>query len=229
MAGRTREPGPISIRTAENLRRIRLERGLSYAELARRLARIGHPILDTGLLKIEKGDRRVDVDDLVALALALGVTPNRLMLPDVDLPGAPAEAGLTEIVKGRPSWLWEWAQGERHPPIPFENSHSWFGGGHNPDITFAIENRPYLTGRAARAEIVTESVTTPEIDIGLRELILAVTSVMATGLRKGRHFDSLAFQVRRLVELLLTFTERPAEELSDALQTESREVEEKSE
>ena len=41
MAGHAREPGPSSVRVAANLRRIRQERGLSYAELARRLAGSG--------------------------------------------------------------------------------------------------------------------------------------------------------------------------------------------
>jgi hypothetical protein len=31
--------------------------------------------------KIETTDRRIDVDDLVALAVALDTTPNRLLLP----------------------------------------------------------------------------------------------------------------------------------------------------
>ncbi len=62
-----------------NLARIRKMRGLSYAELARRLAQAGHPIVDTSLLKIEKGDRRIDVDDLAALAAALEVSAAMLL------------------------------------------------------------------------------------------------------------------------------------------------------
>jgi transcriptional regulator with XRE-family HTH domain len=111
MAGRTREPGPTALRTAENLRRIRQERGLSYAELARRLAGLGHSIIDTGLLKIEKGERRVDVDDLVALAVALDVAPNTLMLPRVT-----SQANAHEVTEGgtpaRAEELWGWALGE---------------------------------------------------------------------------------------------------------------------
>ena len=71
-------------------------------------------------MKIEKGERRVDVDDLVALALALGVTPNRLTLPDMDLPGITTKYLLTPAVAGSPVALWQWAQGERHPGIPIE-------------------------------------------------------------------------------------------------------------
>lgn len=79
MAGHAKVAGEASIRTAENLRRIRKQQKLSYAELSRRLREAGHPIGDTGLLKIEKGERRVDVDDLVGLAEALGMDPSVLL------------------------------------------------------------------------------------------------------------------------------------------------------
>lgn len=107
------------MRTAANIRRIRQERGLSYAELSRRLAATGHPILDTGLLKIEKGERRVDVDDLVALAVALETTPNRLLLPGSDAELAPATHHLTPDVTSTPPLMWTWATGQvplNHPP-----------------------------------------------------------------------------------------------------------------
>lgn len=100
------------MRVAENLRRIRQERGLSYAELARRLTGLGHPILDTGLLKIEKGDRRIDVDDLVALAVALGTTPNRLLLPEMNVEHAAEDYQLTPSMSAKPPLLWAWAAGE---------------------------------------------------------------------------------------------------------------------
>src|SRR5271169_1463411 len=105
-AGRAKEPGPTSVRTAANLKQMRQERGVSYAELTRRLRTLLHPILDTGIMKIEKGERRVDVDDLVALALALGVTPNRLILPDIDLSGITITYLLTPAVPGSPVALW---------------------------------------------------------------------------------------------------------------------------
>src|SRR5262249_21828276 len=152
-----KEPGPTSVRTAANLKQIRQERGVSYAELARRLRFLQHPILDTGLMKIEKGERRVDVDDLVALALALGVTPNRLIMPEVDVAGITTGYMLTPAVAGTPVALWQWAQGERHPGIPVEGSHSWLGGGEHPDLAFALDNRPYLTARNVREEIADSS------------------------------------------------------------------------
>ena len=73
MAGKSKELGAASQRVARNIRLLRHHRGLTYIALSRCLAEIGHPILDTGLMKIEKGRRRVDVDDLTALAEALQV------------------------------------------------------------------------------------------------------------------------------------------------------------
>jgi len=61
------------------MRRLREERKLSLRELAELLKADGRPMLPSALSKIETGERRVDVDDLDALALALGSTPHELM------------------------------------------------------------------------------------------------------------------------------------------------------
>ena len=52
---------------------------MTQAELDAALATVGRPIIQSGISKIENGSRRVDVDDLVALALALGTTPHALL------------------------------------------------------------------------------------------------------------------------------------------------------
>ena len=209
MAGRAKEPGPTSVRTAANLKQIRQERGVSYAELARRLRTLLHPILDTGIMKIEKGERRVDVDDLVALALALGVTPNRLILPGVTPADMAIGYMLTPAVAGNPVALWQWAQGERHPGIPTEGAHSWLGGGENPDLTFALDNRPYLTARTVRDEIADSSARRlPEGS--LRILVAAVLEALAEGADPT--------WVRRVVELAITLPETMSQdELSDLI------------
>jgi transcriptional regulator with XRE-family HTH domain len=98
------EKGPASERVADNVKELRTERRLKLDDLADRLAELGRPILKTGLSKLETGARRVDVDDLLALALVLDVTPNRLLLtadagdetvelvPDMQVPAASAWA-----------------------------------------------------------------------------------------------------------------------------------------
>ena len=82
MAGIKKELGPTGVRVADAVRRFRRGGGVTTAELSRRLTALGQPIPDTSITKTEQGTRRVDVDDLPALALALGVTPNTLLLPE---------------------------------------------------------------------------------------------------------------------------------------------------
>lgn len=64
-----------------NVKRIREARGFSYRQLSDLLEELGRPIPTLGLSRIEKGERRVDADDLVAIAVALGVNPSALLLP----------------------------------------------------------------------------------------------------------------------------------------------------
>jgi hypothetical protein len=71
--------GPAAQQIAKNLNRIRGK--MTFAELSNRLAEVGRPIPVLGLRRIEQGERRVDVDDLVALAKALRVHPIQLVYP----------------------------------------------------------------------------------------------------------------------------------------------------
>ena len=77
---RSSEPGPAARRVRNNLRQLRDEKHVSLRDLSKILEQQGHPILASGLSKIETGDLRADVDDLIAIALALDVVPNRLLL-----------------------------------------------------------------------------------------------------------------------------------------------------
>lgn len=70
---------------AANILRLRKARGLTVKSLSMRLTNGGRSIPPSGLTRIELGGRRVDVDDLVALAAALEVEPSQLMLPPSDL------------------------------------------------------------------------------------------------------------------------------------------------
>ena len=64
-----------------NIERLRAVRGLSLRQLSERLGKLGRPILPAVLHRLSQGNRRVDADDLVALAAALGVAPADLLLP----------------------------------------------------------------------------------------------------------------------------------------------------
>ncbi|MEV0435992.1 helix-turn-helix transcriptional regulator [Nocardia sp. NPDC050413] len=85
MAGKKNELGPTGETVATNVQKIRTRLNLSYAELSRRLEAVGRPIPVLGLGRIEKGERRVDVDDLMALSIALDVTPAALLMPETAL------------------------------------------------------------------------------------------------------------------------------------------------
>jgi hypothetical protein len=148
MAGTARPVRPTSGRVAANIRRMRRDRELTTGALSRRLAELGHPIADTGITKIEKGQRGVDVDDLVALAIALRTTPNRLLLPEVD--GALTDGTLTEGTceltpqfSAAPPLLWAWAAGE----VPLGRQPASAGDERavrGEEVVFGRENRQHL-------------------------------------------------------------------------------------
>lgn len=109
MATRRVERGPVNERVARNIKALRERRGWTLQELSDRLTALGRPILATGIKKIEHGGelgRRVDVDDLVGLALALQVTPSTLL---VGLDGGEEQIALTGTVSATSRQAWEWA------------------------------------------------------------------------------------------------------------------------
>lgn len=110
MATRPIEIGPVGQQVAENIARLRARDNLKQQELAERLQTAGRPITASALSKVEQCDRRVDVDDLMALAICLYATPNQLLLP----PEASQERiSLTAGVTATAEHAWQWAAGER--------------------------------------------------------------------------------------------------------------------
>ncbi len=90
---------------ARNLAAVRHRRRLSVRALSDRLAKLGVRLLPSGITKIEQGGRGVDVNELVALAIALNVSPTRLLLPD----GAADDwVQLTPAVRVQAWEAWEW-------------------------------------------------------------------------------------------------------------------------
>jgi transcriptional regulator with XRE-family HTH domain len=97
---------------------IREARKLSVRDLSALLADLGRPILASGISKIEQGQRRVDTDELIALAIALGVTPSSLLLPPV-ADDSPAELAATVNVPS--SKAWRWADGQEPLKDPYDD------------------------------------------------------------------------------------------------------------
>jgi transcriptional regulator with XRE-family HTH domain len=144
-AKRSNEIGATGARVAENVRQLREQRRISTRALAERLAELGRPILATGVTKLEAGQRRVDADDLVALAVALGASPLRLLLPAEDIDG---EVPLTPERSAPWAVTWRWAVGEQ--PLP-ESGES------DEDIDavwdFMRENRPFDDRHAVMRDV----------------------------------------------------------------------------
>lgn len=107
--------GPTARTVADNVKKFRDRRGLTIYELAGALKKAGRPITPSAIAKIEKKQRQVTVDDLMALAVALDVNPVMLLLPgtvqgDVELSG-----GGTVTAKA----AWDWFRKDmplRTPP-----------------------------------------------------------------------------------------------------------------
>ncbi|WP_202551059.1 helix-turn-helix transcriptional regulator [Streptomyces sp. SID8352] len=97
----TTKLGSVGQRVAKEIARLRGR--TTVRELSARLGKLGRPILPSGITKIEQGKRRVDVDDLVALSVALQVTPTRLLMgpPPTEGPDDPAHEEA-----------WEWYEEE---------------------------------------------------------------------------------------------------------------------
>ncbi|MFI0139446.1 helix-turn-helix domain-containing protein [Streptomyces luteogriseus] len=84
MPPRSLEIGPAGMQAARAIEILRAERGLSQRQLADRVTALGHPMSNTMLSRIERAQRRCDIDDLIAIAEALDVPAPAL------LPGRPA-------------------------------------------------------------------------------------------------------------------------------------------
>ena len=104
---RGNEQGPTARDVGLNLKRVRQERSLTQEQVSRRLDGTGHSIGPAAVGKIETGDRRVEVDDLMALAVALDVSPLSLLLPWSWYPDQPqAVTGLHTKPTAERIWMW---------------------------------------------------------------------------------------------------------------------------
>lgn len=109
--------GPTADTVAVNVKRLRDDLNLGLRALAARLANAGRPLTHTALDKIERGTRRVDVDDLMALAVALEVSPATLLMPEVTTAEwDDAEVETTGLPKGTTAeLLWGWLTAQVYP------------------------------------------------------------------------------------------------------------------
>lgn len=118
-------------------------------QLASEVEELGVPMTASTITKIEKQGRRVTVDELVALAAALDVSPVTLMLPAVDPGGAvPLTAELAA-----PSWkqAWRWMHGAAPLPGSRFNPFQWLAA-----------NQPYLDERDYGRMVFSQPAALPD-------------------------------------------------------------------
>jgi transcriptional regulator with XRE-family HTH domain len=109
MAIRPVEIGPTGKTVAERIKDLRKQRQMQQSDLARRMTELGRPMAASAISKIETGERRVDVDDLMAFAVALDTPPHRLLMPETESPfAAVVLPGYTESAE----YAWRWLLGE---------------------------------------------------------------------------------------------------------------------
>lgn len=124
----TKNPlGPSGRAVAKNVERLRDKQKLTFAALSERLGELGRPIPPLGLRKIVAETRRVDADDLVALAIAFGVTPISLLMPDLD---HAEEDDLVEITgcrdkKVAAKRLWDWLRASQTLGSSYQDMNSY--------------------------------------------------------------------------------------------------------
>lgn len=102
-----------------NVARLRKACGLTTYQLAKLMKEAGRPIPQSGISRIESGTRRVDVDDLTALAVVLGVSPSALLLPLDDSPASTIEVTGAGSVAADDAW--DWADGFRPLKMDLED------------------------------------------------------------------------------------------------------------
>ncbi|WP_253861457.1 helix-turn-helix domain-containing protein [Mycobacterium asiaticum] len=83
--------------------------GLTLRDLSDRMEQVVRPMGHNTISEIERGARRVDVDDLIALAAALGVSPATLLMPLTDNADETTDATVGEVTARR---LWRWLTAE---------------------------------------------------------------------------------------------------------------------
>ncbi|MFF7842847.1 helix-turn-helix domain-containing protein [Streptomyces ossamyceticus] len=103
--------GPTAEAVAENVKRLRERRNMTIYSLSGALEKVGRPITPSAIAKIERQQRQVNVDDLAALSVVLGVSPSALLLPLDDSPKSTTEVTGGGTVPADVAW--DWADGQR--------------------------------------------------------------------------------------------------------------------
>lgn len=96
-----------------NIRRIRELRGLTVRDFAARLKDVGLSLSASGVSEVENAQRKLGVDELLVIAVALNTSIVELLTPADRMP-----LGITDSIEPVPEGFLElWLQGDRPWPI----------------------------------------------------------------------------------------------------------------
>lgn len=116
-------------------------RGWHLSDLSEKLGELGMNLGKNALSKLETGQRNMTAEELVYIAVALDVTPNRLLLG-----GSTEDMG--QMIRIANTWeitlaeAWAWASGEELPNTSTPGvDKSW--DDHLKGDKFRVENRPH--------------------------------------------------------------------------------------
>ncbi|MCX2929274.1 helix-turn-helix transcriptional regulator [Mycobacterium sp. CVI_P3] len=125
--GKEADIGPTALTVADNVRRLRERHGMNYTQLSQRLQSAANwSINAVGIRRIESGDRRVTADDLMALAVALRVSPIALLMPNTEMKGAEVHVtGLPRTFTAEQVWEWLRASEQGYFPVEFESPQAF--------------------------------------------------------------------------------------------------------
>lgn len=112
MARRPIEIGPTGQVVAANIARFRGLRGYTLADLSERTRQTGRPMSGTTISAIENRTRRADIDDLVSLCAALGISPASMMMDTQPDGYEPAAATVNDHGVTMAGTLWSWLTAE---------------------------------------------------------------------------------------------------------------------
>ena len=130
---KTNDVGPTGQTVAGNLARLRGQRGLSTYRLSELLADLGRPIAPSAISRIESGHRKLDVDDLIAFAVALRVSPTGLLLPPTS--EATDTVSITAAGDYAADTAWSWLLGIAPLSLPEDDDGEAF-------MDFQTHSRP---------------------------------------------------------------------------------------
>lgn len=101
---RANDLGPVGGHVAANVLRLRKSLPMTTEQLAVKVSALGRPMRANTITKIEKEQRRVDVDDLVALSIALETRPDALLLPSTLV--GDVQLSTERTVPAVAAWVW---------------------------------------------------------------------------------------------------------------------------